>query len=297
MRVLVLGGYGMIGLAVAQTLLRAGHQVTGLGRSAAKGRAHLPDADWIEAEISRLTTPGDWAAHLAGIDVAVNASGALQDGARDRLQDTQSRATIALVRACEAAGTRRFIQISAPGADVASDTAFYRTKAEADSALSESALDWTILRPGVVIAPNAYGGTALLRMLAAFPVVQPLMMADAKIQTVAMDDVAVAVADCVNGAHIGVDTDLVEDGPHSLGQIVAHVRAWLGFAPARATVRLPRTLGYMVAKIADLAGWFGWRSPLRTTALRVLESDVAGDPGAWRARYTNEKPIHWDIEG
>ena len=112
MRVLVLGAYGLIGLPVARALIEAGHSVTGLARSEVRGRAHLPQADWIGADISRLTSPEAWLPHLAGIDAVVNASGALQDGAKDRVAAVQSDAIRALIAACESAVTRRFIQIS-----------------------------------------------------------------------------------------------------------------------------------------------------------------------------------------
>jgi hypothetical protein len=37
-----------------------------------------------------------------------------------------------------------------------------------------------------------------------------------------------------------------------------------------------------VSFIADLAGLLGWRSPLRSTAMRVLSENVVGDPAPWR---------------
>ena len=39
MRVLVLGGYGLIGLEVSKRLQRDGHDVVGLARSARRGQA------------------------------------------------------------------------------------------------------------------------------------------------------------------------------------------------------------------------------------------------------------------
>ena len=283
MRVLVLGGYGLIGLEVSKALRRAGHDVVGLARSARRGRSLLPDAHWIGADIATLTTPALWQPFLTDIDAVVNASGVLQNGAGDDVAATQRDAIVALVAACAAAGPRRFVQISAPGAAPDATTAFLRTKGAADATLKASALDWTILRPGVVLAPSAYGGTSLLRMLAAFPLVQPIVLADARIQTVAVDDVAEAVLAALTADTARRDVDLVEDHAHTLEAIVGRVRAWQGFRRARAVIRLPRAVGHGIARFADLAGWLGWRSALRSTSLRVLEADVVGDPGPWRA--------------
>lgn len=282
MRVLVLGGYGLIGLEIVRRLRAEGVVVTGLGRSADKGLRAAPDINWIGADIATLQDAAAWRPHLKNIDAVVNASGALQDGAKDDLAALQDGAIRALIAACEAAGVRRFVQISAPGVSAESNTAFYRTKAAADSTLAASTLDWTLLRPGVVIAATAYGGTALLRMLAAFPVVQPLVFAQARMQTVSASDVADAVLFSLrdDAAKRG-DFDLVEREAHALKDVTAAFRAWAGFAPARAVIALPSWLGYFVAWFADIAGWLGWRSPLRTTALKVMAQDVLGDGAAW----------------
>lgn len=282
MRVLVLGGYGLIGLEVARRLLGDGHDVVGLGRSARKGRVRLPAADWIAADLSTMTETDRWVPHLSGVDAVVNAAGVLQDGLGDDVGRVQRDAVVALIGACEAQGVERFVQISAPGASASADTAFYRTKAAADAAVKASDLRWTILRPGLVLSADAYGGTRLIRMLAAFPWVQPLVLRAARVQTVAVDDVADGVALAVAGEVSG-DFDLAEGESHSLAELVLAVRRWLGFKAPVAVVALPDALGRGVAKVADAAGWFGWRSALRTTAMRVLAVDVVGDAGPWRA--------------
>ena len=283
MRVLVLGGYGLIGLEIVRALGRDGHEVIGFGRSEATGRRLAPDVAWRTGDLRRLTKAEDWAGHLAGIDAVVNAAGALQDGPRDDLRAVHDTAIRALVAACERQGVGRFVQISAPGAVGEARTAFLATKAAGDAAVRASALAWTVLKPGLVIAAGAYGGTTLLRMLAAFPVVQPIVLADARVQTVAGSDVAEAVRAVLAGdVPARRDYELVEDGVHSLGGVVAAVRRWTGRAQAR-QVELPRWLGFAMARGADLAGWFGWRSPLRTTALKALADGVTADAESWRA--------------
>ncbi len=282
MRVLVLGGYGLIGEAVARRLLADGMSVTGLGREVGAARRRMPDMLWYAADIARLTTAADWRPVLAGIDALVNAAGALQDGARDDLAAVHHHAMAALYAACAEAGLQRFVQISAVGASPDADTAFLRTKAAGDAALAASGLDWVILRPGLVVGAGAYGGTALLRALAAFPVVTPLVLGDRPLQTVAVGDVAAAVARALAGGAPSRKTfDLVEDRPQALADVVAAFRAWLGYPPARA-VRVPVPFGNAVARIADGLGRLGWRSPLRTTAMRAVTAGVTGDPEPWR---------------
>ncbi len=283
MRVLVLGGYGFIGLAIARSLHAAGHDVTGLGRSATTGPGLFPAIRWVSADIARLVSPADWQPLLADIDVVVNAAGALQDGARDDLERIHHTAIAALVAACEARGGIRLVQISAPGANDDAATAFMRSKARGDAAVKRSALPWVVLRPGLVLGANAYGGSALLRMMAALPLVNFLALPDKRIQTVALDDVTHIVRDAVEGRLAdGADLDLVEAHAHRLDEIVAQLRRWLGLPAPWATIVLPRWCLRVVSGVADALGTLGWRSPLRATAMRSIENEVIGDAAPLR---------------
>ena len=281
MRVLVVGGYGLIGLEIARRVSGAGHDVSCLGRSAKRGQALMPSAVWVEADLAALTRPDSWLPHLASIDVVINAAGALQDGLHDNLVGVQEHAIVALVKACVQAEVKKFIQISAPGAAPEAETTFLATKGRADAAVMASELGWTIFRPGLVIAPNAYGAGALLRALAAIPLVQPVLLSNARLQCISIDDVCDAVLQAVGEDLSGQVFDLMESNAHSFEEIVLQIRRWLGFSEPKLVLALPRWIGSGAALLADLAGWFGWRAPFRSTALKVLERNVTGDPSGW----------------
>jgi uncharacterized protein YbjT (DUF2867 family) len=169
MRVLVLGAYGLIGQSVVRALCSAGHDVVGLSRRPGARRLLSEKVSWVSGDLNTMVRPADWSVLLDGVDVVVNASGALQTGAVDDLGRVQRDAIVALIEACAEKPIKRFIQISAPGAEPGASTEFFSTKGEADAALRASELAWVILKPGLVISPSAYGGAGLLRMLAAVP--------------------------------------------------------------------------------------------------------------------------------
>ncbi|MDF9303379.1 SDR family oxidoreductase [Tritonibacter mobilis] len=276
--VLIIGAYGLIGCGVAQRLEHDGHRIIGLGRDSDTGKRVIPTIDWLPADLRSLTKASAWQPFLEGINAVVNCSGALQDGPEDDLEVVHHHAVAALAEAC-ATSQVKLVQISAVGASEDAATPFLASKGRGDAAVQRAGKDHHIFRPGLVLARHSYGGTTMLRMLAAFPLVQPLAVPDAKIQTVALDDVAKAVSAALAGdIPNGFVGDLVETETHSLRNVVASIRAWMGFAQTKHEFLIPSLFTISVSKIADGLGRLGWRSPLRSTAIKVLDDGVTGVP-------------------
>src|SRR5690606_22128509 len=158
----------------------------------------------------------------------------------------------------EQAGIRRFVHLSAVGADRGSLSTFSETKKAGEDALSARDLDWVILRPAVVVGRAAYGGSALPRGLAALPVLPEIPDAG-PLQVVQLDDLVGTILFFLEPgapAHISLDVA----GPERLtfDEVVLAYRSWLRLGPPR-RIRVPRwlfTLGY---KLGDLVGALGWR--------------------------------------
>jgi uncharacterized protein YbjT (DUF2867 family) len=280
--VLVVGAYGLIGYGISKRLISEGYSVTGLGRNMQVARRVLPDIPWIEHDIRTLCEEAQWRQIIREFSTVVNCSGALQDGPEDDLEAIHHDVVAALAAACCSENVA-LIQISAVGANPQATTSFLASKGRGDAAIRAAGGKWHILRPGLVLASNAYGGTTMLRMLAAFPWIQPISTPDAKIQTVSLDDVASTVVAATEGQiPNGLDLDLVEPEAYSLREILSQMRQWLGFSPAICEIALPNFCVFAVAKLADALSWLGWRSPLRTTALKVLSEGVLAKPADLR---------------
>lgn len=293
MRVLVTGAYGFIGSAVTARLIAEGHEVVGIGRNAVRAARRLPQARWIALDIAKAKTANDWLPHLDDVGAVVNCAGALQDGGSDDIRGVHIDGTIALFAACEKAGVRRVVHISAIGIDRETPTKFSETKLVADNDLQKRDLDWVILRPSVVYGRNAYGGSALLRAAAALPGFVPVFPDTADLQVVHLDDVADTAAFFLKeDAAKCVTLELAGPQRLSLGEIVKSYRRWFGFADAR-ELKIPRWLAAVVFKLGDAIGWLGWRPPVRTTAQRELARGAIGDPSAW-TRITGIAPRSLD---
>jgi hypothetical protein len=152
----------------------------------------------------------------------------------------------------------------------------------------ERNLDWVILRPSVVIGRAAYGGSALMRGLAAAPVV-PVMPGTGPLQIVHLDDVVDAVMFFLKpDAPVRQTFEVVGPRTWTFDETVALLRRWMRRPPAR-RFRVPEPLAALVYKLGDAVALLGWRPPARSTARREILHGATGDPGPL-ARATGIEP-------
>ena len=124
----------------------------------------------------------------------------------------------------------------------------------------------------------------MLRATAALPLILPKALPDGRLQTVYVGDVAAAGVAAARGeVPSGTIADLTEHETRSFPDLVAAVRRWQGHPAPIFSPILPGFLLSAASRLADLLGHLGWRSPLRTTALKALREGIHGDPSTWEA--------------
>lgn len=280
MRILVIGATGLIGASVAIRLAERGHDVVRLSRATGPGGRGL--------DMATALSPGHWFAVLDAIEAVVNCAGVLQDSPREDARKVHAEGAAALFRACEEKGIRRVIHFSAIGVDRAQPSGFSETKRAGEDALMATSLDWVILRPSVVLGGPVFGASALIRGLAALPVL-PSMPGTGLLQVVRLEDVAETVAFFVEpSAPAQVALELAGPEALEMDAIVARYRAWLGWRPARRMV-LPGWFAALLYRLGDLAARLGWRPPVRSNARKEMTRGAVGDPAEWQ-RLTGISP-------
>ena len=278
MRVLVLGASGFIGSAVTARLAADGHIVVAASRG--RGTVGLAAVERLHLDISRATAIGDWLPPLQGVDAVVNCAGTLQDAPGDSTHGVHVAGIAALYEACERVGMRRVVHISAVGVDKETPTAFSSTKLAAERGLMSRDLDWVILRPSVVIGRPAYGGSAMLRGLAALPVT-PVMPDAGKLQLVHLDDLVATVAFFVQPqAPSRKAFDIVGPRRWPFVEVVRLLRRWLRRPPAR-ELAVPSWASSLVYGAGDAVSLLGWRPPVRSTAQAEIRRGAVGSSAAW----------------
>jgi len=292
MRVLLTGATGFIGRHIAGHLIAGRHEVVCCVRNQARAQRMFPGQPTIACDFNRDTHPEAWSPRLAEIDVVVNCAGILQASRGQSIDAIHTAAPAALFEACRDSGVRRIIQISALGADEGAGTAYAETKRAADAHLQGLDLDWTILQPSLVYnCSGSFGGTSLLRAMAALPFTVPVAGdGQQAFQPIHMDDLADGVLRLIEQAD-PPRAVIAAGGPEalSLAEILAGLRRWLGLGRAP-ILRIPWRLVALTAHLADL---LGVRGPINTTSLRMLAYGNTADPGDFIAA-TGVRPRRFD---
>ena len=282
--ILVLGASGLIGRFITDDLRVRGFQVTGVARKFTAQRANP-----LDVQLPIVTMDATSLAQVLrerAVDVVVNCLGVLQDGPGSDTRAVHCDFVRRLLEAIKTCGRDvRLIQISIPGAAKDDRTAFSATKREAEQMIAASGVRYAILRPGFVVAPAAFGGSAMVRAFAALPLALPASEAARPFQPVAVEDIALTVAwlaarDMDDAAANTASWDLMQPQPMTLGEVIEAFRG--AFGPGDwPRLRLPPFLLDLGVKLADLVSWLGWQSPMQRTAIAELRRGVRGDPSAW----------------
>jgi NADH dehydrogenase len=261
-RILVLGGSGFIGTHVVSQLTARGLRVVVPTRHRERARhlIVLPTIDVIE---TRLSSAGALDDLISGCDAVINLVGVLQSqpgGLDDPFGAEFRRAHVdlpeAIVRACQRAGVRRFIHVSALGVSddpaVRGPSRYLRSKAAGEAHIRQSAdLDWTILRPSVVFGADDAFLNLFASMQRRLPLV-PLARPQAKFQPIWVEDLGRAIVNLIdNPITFGKTYDLVGPEVFTLRQLVGMAGTWSGHP--RPIIGLPSGIDRLVAGIMEMA--------------------------------------------
>jgi uncharacterized protein YbjT (DUF2867 family) len=235
MKILLTGATGFIGSHIEKALQLKGYQVIQISRS------HGYDANtMLQAE--------SWLPVLDGVDCVINAMGIIRETGRQSFERIHTQAAVALFEACEHISLKRVIQISALGADEQASTPFLTSKKQADDYLRNRNCDWFVLRPSLVYGDGGVS-SAMLRKLAALPLIPVIGKGEQMLQPVAIKDLVDTVMQCIHSDDTRQTLDVVGPVPISYLDWLQLMRQQLGKSPAH-TLKLPFDCALVIAGFA-----------------------------------------------
>lgn len=166
MKVAIIGANGNIGKHLGKTLAERGDEPIGFIRK----EEQAPELNQlgVKTELADIikTDVSEYASKFQGIDALIFTAGAGGAGV-ELTKAVDEDGVTKMIEAAEQAGIKRFILVSAfpdagRGMNISESFEFYmKMKRQADVELAQSALDWTILRPGTLTNDEANGQITL----------------------------------------------------------------------------------------------------------------------------------------
>jgi NADH dehydrogenase len=301
MTVLITGASGFIGGAIAQRLVDR-YAVRSLSSHPAKNRF----GDRVVTFPYDFEHAASMAPAFAGVDVFVNSFYVrFPHGPWTFARAVeQSRALIALARE---AGVRKIVHVSVSNAREDSELPYYANKGRIETLIRESGVDYTILRPAIVVGPGDILVNNIAYFLRRLPVFTVFGRGDYRVQPITLDAFAEVAVEAIEGARSGETVpvagprdwmflDMVRAIRTAIGSraAIVHAPAWLALVGLRAAGTL---LGDVVLTSDEIKGLT--REYLYSDApLRRGDDfhDWLGRPGTSRAlgrRYASELERHF----
>lgn len=268
---LILGADGFIGRHIAFDLRAAGWTVIASAQRIGPLKAMGFEVHYADLADKITHQPGFWMPVLDRCDAVINCAGIL-GGDADIARHVHETAPRALYEAMAEArpGGMRGVLLSAVGIDDAA-TQFAKTRRAGEAVALASGI--TVLRAGLVLGDTSFGGSSMIRGLAAAPLVSPVIGDGAQpFDPIHASDLALVIRQLLDKP--AVEKVLEIGGPDTVSQaeMIQSYRAWLGL-PVRRILRLPLLLARVMGRLGDLMSL----GPISSDAVAQLQAGVKSD--------------------
>jgi NADH dehydrogenase len=251
-KLLVLGASGFVGSSVCEKLVERSGGADSRIRVATRHRTrarHLQLLPTVEIEVGDVHDDATLARMLRDTDAVINLV-AILHGSEAEFERVHVRLPQRLAAACRQAGVRRLVHVSALGVAVDAPSRYLRSKARGEAVLRAAGLDLTVLRPSVIFGERDRFMNLFASLQSVFPVM-PLAGAAARFQPVWVEDVASAVARCLDTpATVGQTIECAGPRTYTLRELVELAGRWSG--SRRPVLALPAFLGRLQALAMEL---------------------------------------------
>lgn len=198
--VTIIGGSGFVGRYIARRLAKDGWRVRVAVRRPNEALFVRPYGvpGQVEPVACNIRDDASVRAVIRGADAVVNCVGTFRKGGKNNFDAVQVDGAARVARFAAAEGVAQLVQISAIGADPASDSDYSRSKGEGEAAVLAAFPGAVILRPSVIFGTEDHFFNRFAAMTRMGPIL-PVVGANTKFQPVYVDDVAQAAVKAVDG--------------------------------------------------------------------------------------------------
>lgn len=231
MTILVTGAAGFVGNNVVEKLVQQGKSVRAMVRGVEKAQKRLGHlGEKVEIVQGDVADRQGIKSLFSDVSAVVHTVAISMEKGGQTYDEVNYQGTINVVDAAEAAGVRRFINISQNGADASLPYKFLASKGKAQDYVASSGLAWTAIRPSAIFGPQDEFFNTFARLVKLTPIVFPLIGGGkATFQPVSIYDVVEAtVRSLDDDATIGKEFTIGGPEVLTLGEIQERVIKALG---------------------------------------------------------------------
>ena len=251
-KILILGGTGFVGRHLCEKLAEQPVRTTVVTRRRENAQ-HLQMLPMVDVVVANPHDSSALMPLLAEHDAVVNLI-AILHGSQAAFEKAHVSLPLELVKACDAAGQRRIVHVSAIGVDPNGPSMYLRSRARGEAVLLNSGLDVTVLRPSIIFGPEDKFLNTFATLQKLFPVI-PLAGSTARFQPVWVEDVASALVKCLlDTATIGQTYEACGPDIFTLKQLVQLAGQYSGVShgQGRPVFGLPDALARIQARLMSL---------------------------------------------
>ncbi len=193
---LITGASGFIGGAVAERLIGRAAEVRGLTAHPRKNRF----VDRVRSFAYDFDHPARMAPAFRGADVFVNSYYIRFNHGGLTFEDAVARSRVLIAQAV-AAGVRRIVHVSVSNASEASPLPYYANKGRIERLVAGSGLEYTILRPALVVGAGDILVNNIAYFLRRLPVFTIFGDGAYRVQPMTLEAFADVALEAIDGAH------------------------------------------------------------------------------------------------
>lgn len=262
--VVVFGGSGFVGTHTVRALVKDGWRVR-----VATRRPHvhgdlrvIGKVGQVQLVQANLRFPNSVEAALEGADAVINLVGVLFEEGRQRFSSLHAQGVKTLAKAAAERGITNFIQISAIGADAASESEYAQSKAGGEQALRDALPSAVILRPSIIFGAEDQFFNKFAAMAQMAPALPLIGGGQTRFQPVYVGDVADAISAVINKGSDGKTYELGGPRTYTFKELLAFTLKAID--RKRMLAPVPWFAANMLGLMGELSGKLPFVAPFLT---------------------------------
>lgn len=286
MKVAVTGATGFVGSHLVRHLLDQGHEVIGMSHRRPKPEIGDRSVEWRQGTVDDV---GSMVKVFEGAEAVFHLVGIIVETGDKTFVDTVVHGTTHMVEACRRTGVKLMVYQSAMGTESDAKSPYRQTKYQAERTITNSGLDFVILRPSIIYGPGDGFVSMLAKMIKFSPIVPLPGGGHFELQPVYIDDMSRCLERSLHTPE--ARSNIIEvGGPEKLEyrRIVNILKATMN--RRRLTMTMPMPLMRLGATLSE---HLLRKPPLTHDQLRMLQSGNTGDISQMRKLFDIE-PVRFE---